>query len=155
MKVLVLSKNSFDQLMVSNDLDDSNVHSIKDTLFISINNNFDNSVKPHFSENKDNVLILHFDDVENDIYENNKLIAKSFTNEQGTTLLQFLEKNKNKSKCIVHCTAGISRSGAVGTFINDHYGTDTYDEFKKRNPYVHPNGQVLSVLNRIYREYEN
>jgi len=41
--------------------------------------------------------------------------------------------------------AGISRSGAIGLFINDFFGGDK-ELFKKENPYIHPNWRVFTML---------
>lgn len=59
-----------------------------------------------------------------------------------------IELNKDKQQFIVHCSAGISRSGAVGTFINDYFGLD-YSTFRKTNPQVQPNPFVLRTLKSI------
>ena len=47
----------------------------------------------------------------------------------------------------VHCNAGISRSGAIGTFANDYCGMN-YSEFLKNNPYIMANSYVLRLLRR-------
>lgn len=49
---------------------------------------------------------------------------------------------------IVHCDAGISRSGAVGLFIVEYLSLDVKDFFKRRANLIQPNGYVLSILRR-------
>ncbi len=46
---------------------------------------------------------------------------------------------------IVHCAAGVSRSGAVGLFVRDYFSLD-YSEFKRQNPHIVPNLWVSKVL---------
>ena len=48
-------------------------------------------------------------------------------------------------ECLVHCMAGVSRSGAVGTFAR-RLAAISYGTFKKRNPGLHPNRHVLRLL---------
>jgi len=44
---------------------------------------------------------------------------------------------------LVHCDAGISRSGAVATFASNYLNIDFQDEYIKPNPYV------LRILNNL------
>jgi predicted protein tyrosine phosphatase len=149
MKVFIKSKKEFDDLMKTKGITNANVEEYQNNFFISINNTFENDELPYF-ENKQNVMVLYFDDVEKDldipiIGTNKTQTAKAFTIAQAEEVLNFINKHKNKDNCIVHCSAGISRSGAVGTFINDYFGGDWF-EFKKLNPHIHPNGLVLHLL---------
>ena len=50
---------------------------------------------------------------------------------------------------VAHCDAGVSRSGAVGTFAVEYLGLD-YETFIKENPYTVPNPFVLRTLRKIY-----
>lgn len=134
-KVAVLSKLRFDELMEER----------KDLMFISINDTLGTDAVPYFNNHK-NVKVLYFDDVEEDL-ETNQGTAKAFTKQQAAEIIDFLEQNKQATTCIVHCTAGISRSGAVGLFVNDYFGAD-YDTFKVLNPHTLPNGKVTQLLNR-------
>lgn len=161
MKILVLSKQSFNKLMVDNNINDKNVENNKDIFFISINNTNENS---HFAKNHNNVLIQHFDDVDRDLYDieyNNgqlkecksKIRAKAFTEEQAKELFEFLTEQQkyNRKKCFVHCSAGISRSGAVGTFVNDFFGGN-YLEFRSMNPHIYENSHVLRLCHDYARK---
>ena len=58
-----------------------------------------------------------------------------------------IQKDKKDSDMVIHCSAGISRSGAVGTFVCDYCGLD-YNEFLKSNPYIMSNPYVLRILRR-------
>jgi len=151
MKVFVISKREFDSLMSEKGITDSNVESGAKTFFISINDTVGTKEKPYFKVDKSNVMNLFFDDIEKDIEHPEYGRIKAFTKTQAIELIKFIENNKDKETCIVHCSAGISRSGAIGTFVNDYFSGD-YNEFKKQNPHVLPNGLVLRILNRILRE---
>lgn len=52
---------------------------------------------------------------------------------------------------IVHCHAGVSRSGAVATFSCDYCGLD-YNEFIKGNRFIMANPHVLDVLRKKTRK---
>jgi predicted protein tyrosine phosphatase len=148
MKVFVTSKIGFDKTMKDKGITNDNVESYKKTFFVSINDTNDSTQKPYFG-NKTNVKVLFFDDTEKDLEttSDKKRSVKAFTEEQTTELLEFIESNKDKETCIVHCAAGISRSGAVGTFITEYFNSD-FDWFKKTNPQIHPNRWVLDLLKK-------
>jgi predicted protein tyrosine phosphatase len=158
MKVYVWSKQMFDKGMADNGITDQNVEERDKIMFISITDTakFSNSRIPYFKEDHDNVMNLSFDDVEHDLQPSPTQPegTKAFTEEQAEKLFQFIKRNRDKETCIVHCMAGISRSGAVGTFINGYCGGD-WEEFKRTNPYILPNGRVERLLNRAkYRDNE-
>ena len=50
-------------------------------------------------------------------------------------------------ECLVHCMAGVSRSGAVGTFIQRVAGIPA-EHFLTQNTGLHPNRYVLKLLMR-------
>lgn len=72
-----------------------------------------------------------------------------FSSIQAKKIISFLNKIKSGKDgvLIVHCAAGISRSGAVGEFANDFFQLE-YSNFKKENPQVNPNAHVKSVLRK-------
>jgi predicted protein tyrosine phosphatase len=156
MKIIVLNKKDFNDLMLKYGITDDNVEQRKDDVFISINNTYgDNS--SFFNSNKNNVKIMYFDDCERNsitLIENKPVNVKAFTKKQAKELFNFIKKNINKNNWIIHCSAGISRSGAVGTFINDYFGLNWF-EFKNNNPKVIPNNLILRLLKReMYKKYE-
>jgi len=65
--------------------------------------------------------------------------------DQAKEVVAFAEKHKDASLIIVHCAAGVSRSGAVGSFLAEYYGVD-WEEFKCMNPQISPNQYVLKLL---------
>jgi predicted protein tyrosine phosphatase len=149
MKILILSKTEFDNIMLRYNITNENVQDKTDMFFISINDTCNTKQIPYFKNNHENVLIQYFDDVVKDIIDNNnEILAKAFTEEQAIEMFKFIEKNKDKKTCLVHCTAGISRSAAVGTFICD-FTNGNYFEFKEDNPYILPNPHISKTLNYI------
>jgi predicted protein tyrosine phosphatase len=138
-KVLVLSKERFKDFICFNNITDENVES-KNICIISIN---DGGAKPLLSK-AENVNVMFFDDTsENELHLSPSLVH--FNTENAAEIIQFIEKHSSKDLFIVHCTMGVSRSGAVGTFINDYFGLD-YFQFKRNNPIIQPNQFILSQL---------
>jgi predicted protein tyrosine phosphatase len=151
-KVIVLGKRVFDKTMRDNNINIDNVEVRDKVAFISINDTFETDEKPFFAHNKKNVLVLFFDDVTEDM----DLAwgkAKCFTKEQGIEVVDFLDKIKDADTLIVHCAAGVSRSGAVGKFAAEYLGVD-YNEFRNANPRIHPNNTVIRILKNITNGYE-
>lgn len=62
-------------------------------------------------------------------------------------LLDIAQKDIKDSVLLIHCQAGISRSGAVGCFASDYCNLD-YSQFVKDNPGIYANQYVLNVLRR-------
>jgi predicted protein tyrosine phosphatase len=159
MRVLILNKREFDEMMSYKGIDDNNVEDFN-IMFISINNSQDDGnirlkykSPAYFQEDHSNVKTIYFGDYgEQQLGRNNHL----FTDEQAEELYEFIKANKDKAMAIVHCGAGISRSGAVGTFIHSLYEKNdpmmTYDEFKRKNPRIMPNSYVLRLLNNQLRK---
>ena len=70
-----------------------------------------------------------------------------FNSDHAKTIIEFLDKIKQIPILVVHCAAGISRSGAVGLFANRYFELDE-STFRKRNR-ISPNFHVLDVLNKV------
>ena len=113
---------------------------------------------PYFKTDFDNVLQLYFDDVTEDcevpiMGRDTTHTVKAMTTEQAYNIINFVSKmieiGKTKN-VLIHCRAGISRSGAVGSFLTNLLNIP-YTEFKRYNPQILPNPHVLSTLNRLYR----
>lgn len=152
MKVKVLSKVDFDNLMIKNGITDENVEKFDSVMFISI---VDTDKENYFKRNHDNVINLKFDDVEISGQESytKKDETKAFTEKQAAALYSFIKKNNEKEQCIVHCMAGISRSAACGRFVIDYTRGD-YDEFKRTNNQMMPNARVERLLHQEWRNNE-
>jgi predicted protein tyrosine phosphatase len=157
MKILILSKQNFDKMMQYNVIDDYNVES-QDIMFISICSPQDDdqpyiselSKKSHFKEEHPNVKIMYFGDYSGDQVLNNPHV---FTRGHAKELYKFIKENENKGMAIIHCGGGISRSGAIGTFIFDLYGDMTFEEFKRKNPQIQPNSHILRLLREEYKKH--
>lgn len=152
MEVRAISKKIFDQTMINHEINDENVENRIEECFISIvdTDQFSKSRVPYFKFNHSNVLNLAFDDCEHDgepspTQPNG---TKAFSKEQAEQLYEFIKINKDRKVCLVHCMAGISRSGAVSSFINGITGGD-WQWFKRMNPQIVPNGRVLRLLNQV------
>ena len=76
--------------------------------------------------------------------------AIMFDESHAKKIIKFIKRvqeDKKDSTLVIHCHAGISRSGATGTFACDYCGLD-YNAFLKINPDLNPNAYVLSMLKR-------
>lgn len=96
----------------------------------------------------DNVLNIWIHDVDE---EDDQEKYIHFNNEMANQVIQFIEKNRKAKNWILHCTAGISRSGAIGEFISDYLGQD-YFQFKRDNPQINPNSEIKKILNNYVRK---
>jgi len=155
MKVIICSKPEFFRYMNYNGITDENVDS-KDTMFISINNSVGldiiYGVYSCFKRQHSNVLIMHFNDYGENFIKDAIGVTGIFNEYKAKKLYDFIKRNKDKKMAIVHCSAGISRSGAVGTFIFDMYGNENFEEFKRKNPRIQPNYYMLKLLNEQKRK---
>lgn len=150
-KVKVLSKPEFNQFMGERGIDDGNVETQMDGVaLISINDTEGNWSVSWFDQDHPNVLRLWFDDVFSDTEKSptNRYTCRAFSEEQAKKVFNFIKGNQDKD-FIVHCSAGISRSGAVGAFINDYLDSDR-DFFQKQNAdRIFPNAHVSILLNKL------
>jgi len=145
--VYILSKRTFEEILKSHDLIEDNIEKMDKYAFISINDsNGTYYHEPFFKKDYNNFITLHFDDItkEGDLSPTNRGTTKIFSEKDAEKIVKFVKENTGKI-FIVHCAAGISRSGAVGTFINDFCNYD-YEQFKKDNPFILPNQYILSIL---------
>lgn len=158
-KISIFSKGYFEKVLKENNINDSNVETFENYTFISILNTDDVGDNiGHFKENHSNVIVLKFDDISEDLEFKPGKYAKVINEEQANELINFITKNEDRIKngnSIIHCSAGVSRSGAVGTFINDYFNFD-YKKFKENNPNIQPNPEVLRILKKltIYKDYK-
>lgn len=134
---------------------DDNVESKDRTALIEIMGEQDLLSMPHhFKKDHPNVLRLLFDDV--DEPTRRKVLGDHgevqfsvpMTKEQGQEIVDFVKKNKDVGNFIVHCAAGVSRSGAVAKFITEYFGGEDRD-FYKLNPYTQPNARILTILRNL------
>ena len=119
----------------------------RDNRIISINSVSSPAEQPPFSQEfleSDNLLVLYFDDV-------NEGEANAMTPEQAKQIVDFVHSDDDRS-LIIHCTAGVSRSGAVGDVLNwyfNRYITDNRPDYhlnESMNRKIIPNSHVRRLL---------
>lgn len=166
MHINVISRTKFFELLNQKNINESNVESFSDFAFISIINTTDKLYNKKeykiipFEKNHSNVLVLSFDDVSytketviDDGILNGTYISKPINKKQCKQIIEFVENNIYRKQLIIHCTAGISRSGAVGLFISDHYLDKSNRKiFEEDNAHIRPNFKVFSLLKTVYNE---
>ena len=142
MQISILSRSEMKKMLAEYQHDEKSL--LRTYKVISI---FSNE-GPVFSEISTNLLCLDFDDVELGDYAG---AYKLFDKEQASQVINFLMNLDSQDELIVHCAAGISRSGAVGTFAAELSG-QSVEALHKRHPRVHPNSWVLDLLQKSYEE---
>ena len=152
MEINILSKWQFDDVVKRNNITHNNLQDFKRTIFISIVCSKDEQSSIISGPNS---IVLVFDDIIDDEIGkrlHDKGDCQLFSKEQAKQLYDFIFKNRHKSQVLVHCSAGISRSGAVGTFINDFLKKD-YFVFKREHPNILPNPYVLRLLKEAANDH--
>ena len=81
--------------------------------FISILDIDNNEQK--FDKSIDNFLQVKMWDIEEDLFENGELKYEKPNDNELKKIVDFINKHKEKSVFMIHCSAGISRSGAQRT----------------------------------------
>ena len=124
---------------------------------ISINNVSFPAEPPPFSEeflHAVNLLVLYFDDVDEGQ-------PHAMTPEQAKRIVDFV-RIEDLRPIFVHCTAGISRSGAVGEVLNWYFNRYLEDEpgdyqrFQIMHRDLVPNARVRRLLlTEFQRDHEN
>lgn len=150
MKIRVLPRAFFEKIKATPDesvvLDNSKV--------ISINSSWGWDAEPPFSpelQNHRNLLILFFDDIVNEP-ETPEDLGRSilFAPAMAEQIMRFVDDGK--MPLLVHCTAGISRSGAVGEVLNWYFNryleTNPEDDadFTRNNRQILPNSIVRRIM---------
>lgn len=164
-EIHTLSAADFKHTMKSNDLYDCNIEQRTDVAVISIANSSEDSEPDDifsngpssrwFRQRHRNVLNLIFDDVSASGTE--PLAGSSdgdgyvlFDESMAREIVAFVEANKDASVWIVHCSAGVSRSGAVSRWLKDRlefkYGIEANNVDGR---HAVPNAYVLEVLDRM------
>lgn len=121
--------------------------------FISILDPSDDLNDSKYDKTLDNFLQVKMWDVKEDIYCDGELIYEKPTDEALQQITDFINKHSSKQAFIIHCTAGISRSGAVARFVFDKFAGDVdVLQFNEGNKYIRPNQYILERLKEI--DYE-
>lgn len=102
-------------------------------------------------KNSDKVLRLVFDDIHPFTATTLQSCkdCKVFNITQALSIIKFLNVFRNDDEqhtLVVHCAAGICRSGAVGQFAQVFFSNMTNSDFNKVNPKILPNTWVRDLL---------
>jgi predicted protein tyrosine phosphatase len=100
------------------------------------------------------VVQCQYDDISKPILLETKLDGHWMTIDDARKIVKFLlevDKKEGTTVVLVNCMAGISRSGAVATFIKTVWDLDDQD-FRLLNPNIHPNSHNLSLLFKAFYE---
>jgi predicted protein tyrosine phosphatase len=98
------------------------------------------------------VLSLQFDDITEKKYEDCLSQGKKYTlfsHKQAEEVIDFIKELQNEQKdsdLVIHCDAGISRSGAIAQFVSDFLKIPFLDS------HIHPNSYVRRMLWRVIDE---
>lgn len=138
MKIEIHSKKMFEGMIDFVKSKGNKLEDYKDKFFISI---LDPDESEVLNEDLDNYKSWFFYDIEYKV-SNYEPISEL----QAKEIVEFINKNRDKKTCIVHCTAGVARSGAIGTYINWLLELKTEEDFKKDHPRISPNELVLKLL---------
>lgn len=164
-EIHTLSAADFKHTMKNNDLYDCNIEQRTDVAVISIANSFEDSEPDDifsngpssrwFRQRHRNVLNLIFDDISAPERAQAGVSPAGngyvlFDESMAREIVAFVEANKDAAVWIVHCSAGVSRSGAVSRWLKDRlefkYGIEANNVDGR---HAVPNAHVLKVLDRV------
>ena len=150
MKIRVLPRAFFEKVKGT----PTEVELLEKSKIISINSSWGIDDAPPFSESflqHPHLLTLTFDDICNEPETPEDLgNAILFNEDMAHAIMRFVDDGK--FPLLVHCTAGISRSGAVGEVLNWYFNryleTNTADDedFVENNRQILPNTIVRRIM---------
>ena len=156
MKIRVLPRAFFEKIKGTPD----EVELLDSCKIISINSSWGWDSDPPFSpelRGHEHLLILKFDDIANEPETPEDLgRLVMFSPEMAGQIRRFVDDGG--MSLLVHCAAGISRSGAVGEVLNwyfNRYLTDSktdYDDFIQNNRQILPNPIVRRIMMKVLAE---
>ena len=153
MKIDVLARTYFEERIGSDEI----TQLLKTHKVISIQSSNGWDSEPPFSKEhceSKNLLCLVFDDyfgIPDDPLERSRVAL--FTPELAERIMRFVDDGS--MPLIVHCTQGVSRSGAVGYVLDRYFNRvlanneKDYEYFMARNPFIMPNPNVVEVFLRF------
>ena len=109
-----------------------------------------------FKEDTPSRITLSFHDIDPKAFPSpaDCLDYQPLSESDALRIVEFIKQNHahhSKQVLYVNCMAGISRSGAVARFALDALQLDRR-QFMKDNPQIMPNGHVLHLLKRYWRD---
>ena len=118
----------------------------ENTVMISINNVDEELFELHLDRKDPRILTVVFADITKPLdlrnCRGNGKIIQPVDDKTILKMIEFIRTHKDKN-FIIHCAAGISRSGATALFINKVYGHQLKERFWNLS---HPNPYVLNKL---------
>ena len=153
MKIRVLPRAFFEKVKGT----PTELELLKKAKIISINSSWGFDDTPPFSESflqHPHLLALTFDDICNEPETPEDLGNAVLFNEQmAIAIIRFVDDGK--VPLLVHCTAGISRSGAVGEVLNWYFNrylesnTADDEDFTQNNRQIQPNTIVRRIMLKV------
>ena len=156
MKIRVLARMFFEKIKGTS----TEVELLEKSKIISINSSCGVDDTPPFSEsflNHPHLLTLTFDDICNEPETPEDLgNAVLFNEAMAQQIVRFVDDGK--LPLLVHCTAGISRSGAVGEVLNWNFNrylernAADDEDFTQNNRQIQPNTLVRRIMLKVLAE---
>ena len=156
MKIKVLPRIFFEKVKGTS----TEAELLANSKIISINSSWGFDDTPPFSEellNHPHLLTLTFDDICNEPETPEDLgNAILFNKDMALAIMRFVDDGK--LPLLVHCTAGISRSGAVGEVLNWYFNrylernAADDEEFVQNNRQIQPNTIVRRIMLKVLAE---
>ena len=156
MKIRVLPRAFFEKIRGTPD----EIELLDNSKIISINSSWGWDSEPPFSpalRGHAHLLVLNFDDIANEPETPEDLgRAVMFSPKMAERIMRFVDDGG--MPLLVHCAAGISRSGAVGEVLNwyfNRYLTDhktDYNDFIQNNRQILPNPLVRKIMMKVLTE---
>ena len=150
MKIDILPRSYFEGRIGSDEI----AQLLKTHKVISIQSSSGYDSEPPFAKwhmESKNLLCLVFDDyfgIPEDPVERSRVAL--FTPEHADRIMRFVDDGS--MPLAVHCTQGVSRSGAVGYVLDRYFNSvlanneRDYEYFMARNPFIMPNPNVVEVF---------
>lgn len=142
MKINVVSRDFFAERMGTVE----ELELLQNYRIISLNTSRGSAAMPPFSNLRSkNLLCLTVDDIVGKVRG-----MTLFNHEHAEQIWRFVENCT--LPLMVHCRAGISRSGAVGEVLNWYFNSylqqqaDSFAAFYREHPHIEPNPHVRTVL---------
>ena len=104
-----------------------------------------NGINNHWIPDGNNILNIDFGDV-------GESEPSAMSEVQAEDIIKFISDNEEKANFYIHCSAGISRSGAVASFLYDYFKSKDYDVKIYPTYPKTPNYYVKSLLNKFIRK---
>ena len=154
MKIRVLPRIFFEKIKGTAEED----RLLESYRIISINSSRGDDSLPPFSErnlNHRNLLYLTFDDVSNEPDPEDHDDCVLFSTRQAEAVMRFADDGS--TPMLIHCTAGISRSGAVGEILDWYFNRYITDNPADHLFFTQNNRQILAntLVRKVFLDYLN